>query len=370
MLRRNRQSPVPPSRAGPLDRDLDLDLDPNAALITLSMPTYGGDTRETSMDSTSHDSSKNGPVFTTARWKFIWMILQSIQSLAILIGIWSLDGVTDLQTELYSNVIQSPFSNSNSNRTDRCSPHDPYVEKTKTIWCSKRMPYESPLPLYWIYLWVPMVAVFQYFFFLGSNTDGPFFSNWRSEHPLISITRSRNAYRWIEYAISGSLMTFVVGILSSVTDINALLGLVATNVATQYCGWLADDNDRPMKDRRISFYAGVLIFSMTWIPMLASHIRATNDDPDVPTPVKVVVWGITFSYLTFPLITSLRLFKRLDPIREDPATLRLGEMNALQWIAKSSDHWYDVASFISKALLGWTLVYGMSSAWVEDRSVM
>jgi len=195
---------------------------------------------------------------------------------------------------------------------------------------------------------------------------------WWSTTP-IRINATTSALRWAEYAISASLMTFVLGVLHSVTDINALIGLVATNVATQYLGWLSNTNESP--HRRLTFFIGILVFSMTWIPMLASFYRVA-DAGSVPEWVKWLVPVLTAAYATFPLIMGLRLFGVLDATNtgvccfgnqlncfgtksvrnyreEKDETLPKG------WWIRSSDHWFDIASFCSKALLDWWIVFGL-----------
>ena len=87
---------------------------------------------------------------------------------------------------------------------------------------------------------------------------------------------------WVGYALFASLMTVVIGLMSSVTDLNALMGLVSSNLAVQFCGWLADRNDRAIRVRWLAFGVGCLVFAVTWAPLLASFLVAAAASDSMP----------------------------------------------------------------------------------------
>jgi len=319
---------------------------------------------------------------TTIGWKVFWFYFQLAQSIALTGVIFGLDEVSTLETPLYITVIGPPSNSSNYGR-----------------WESTSQPLEDdyPLPLHYVYFLVPWCTVVHYaivLYYLREKGPQTLFPDalkfWRvcssntnevwSQTVLFSTAPLLCAIRWIEYAFSASLMTFVVGILSSVTDINALMGLVATNLATQYCGYIADRNDLPLRLRKMTFVAGAVVFATTWIPLLCTFfnaVRQTNDDGnDVPNFVYYVVFGITGNYLVFPTILGLRVWGVLDPTaRSDEngpsgTTVCFGRCSTrwscctCHWLT-SSDHWFDIASFLSKAYLDWTIVIGMYF-WVKN----
>lgn len=252
----------------------------------------------------------------------LWFGLQLVQAVAITAVIATDPAVNSLGVRIYRTVIQSPNA-------------------TGGVWKST---YEmvGDLSLHWLYVFVPWCAALQYAVWLWMTANGG--TVFGGTNTVVEIKPVHRAMRWIEYALSASLMTVVVGCMSSVTDLNALLGLVASNVAVQYCGWLADSSSRSMRDRWLAFGVGCVVFVMTWAPLLATFQNTVDASEDVPDFVTAVVWGITLAYLTFPTVLVLRLVGVLDQSSE--------------W-TRSSDNWFDVASFVAKALLDWTIVIGI-----------
>ena len=269
------------------------------------------------------------------------MIVQLLQSIALTAVIFSQDEITDLKVKVYQTTIQEPDGN-------------------ETAWISEHNDYD--VELHWIYFLVPWCTFFHYLIFLVYWCNWEDRWSWWRSTKLVEINENTTALRWGEYAVSASLMTFVIGVLHSVTDINALWGLVATNVATQYLGWLADNKKNNY--RRWTFFAGVIVFSLTWIPMLYSF-TTTGDAP--PWWIRYgFVPGMNLSYSVFPIIMALRLWGVLDPKKVTTIgccskTLRVVPTETITtgWWIRSSDHWFDIASFVSKAILDWVIVGGL-----------
>ena len=251
---------------------------------------------------------------TTTRRKVFWLVAQAVQAVALSVVLATSDNVQTLKVRVYRTVLQSPDG--------------------PRLWESTSAAVDD-VSLHWMYVLVPWCTVAHYLAIVASN-------NFDWKRPILLDQFGYRASRWVEYAISASLMSVVVGIMSSVTDVNALMGLVASNVGTQFCGWIADRADMDIRDRWIAFGVGCVVWLSAWAPLLVNFLAATTDVPDF---VRVVVWGITLAYSTFPTILVLRLVRVLD--NGDPSLWR------------TSDHWFDVASFVSKALLDWTIVMGL-----------
>jgi len=167
--------------------------------------------------------------------------------------------------------------------------------------------------------------------------------------------------RWYEYALSASLMTVTFACMSGISDVHALVNLVAGNVAVQMFGLFADNastsgvkvpllacsrEDTEKIRRRLVlerkrqgqyflhfFYSGAVVFAIQWSTVLHSFYATVDQGEGPPDFVYALIIVMTLLYCVFP---GIMLWK--GP----------GE----------GDHAYDIASVVSKFALDWILVGG------------
>jgi len=72
---------------------------------------------------------------------------------------------------------------------------------------------------------------------------GPGFARYADE-----LRHGRNRFRWVEYALSSTLMIALISLVTGITDIAALIAISVVNVSMILFGWIMEmvnANDRP-----------------------------------------------------------------------------------------------------------------------------
>ena len=196
----------------------------------------------------------------------------------------------------------------------------------------------ADISLYYVYVAVPFVTAMHYAFTLYFWEGKP--SKWY--HFQHAVTKGYYPVRWIEYAISASIMTFALGLLCGLTDIVVLAQLMSVNVAVQLFG-LSSEAVAAKTNKKGSiigkyelFLYGALVFCISWFSSIfASFVKHASEAPDF---VVVLVIGITLLYASFPFVH----FKYLRG-----------------WSFQKADRAYDTLSVTSKLFLDWVIVGGL-----------
>ncbi len=125
------------------------------------------------------------------------------------------------------------------------------------------------------------------------------YSGYKSE-----LRRGRNRFRWVEYAISSTLMILLIALVTGITDLAALVGLGFVNASMILFGWLMEMANAP--DRKTwwtPFWFGCIAGIGPWIA-IAAYIwvnvsREGAEGP--PTFVYGIIFSLFFFFNTFAL---------------------------------------------------------------------
>lgn len=128
-----------------------------------------------------------------------------------------------------------------------------------------------------------------------------------------------NRIRWLFYAISASLMNWIILSLSGVVNVFLMiLFAVVLNVLLQLCGyWFEEKNLENFSTLRKNhnyaylnttwFWVGCLIFVAQWtFAVVAFFVNVANSSATVPFFVYLVFWVIFACYAFFALIMAAR----------------------------------------------------------------
>lgn len=82
------------------------------------------------------------------------------------------------------------------------------------------------------------------------------------------LARGMNRFRWVEYALSATLMIILIALLPGVQDIAALVAIAGANIAMILFGWVMEAVNRPgRKTYWTPFIFGSIIGLVPWIAM-------------------------------------------------------------------------------------------------------
>jgi hypothetical protein len=109
-----------------------------------------------------------------------------------------------------------------------------------------------------------------------------------------NLLRNRNYARWIEYAISSSVMMVLIAMLPGITDVVALIGIFSVNATMILFGLLMEHYEEPGEPNWLSFIFGTFAGLVPWIG-IGIYLWSPTTDSSPPS----FVYGIFFSIFIF-----------------------------------------------------------------------
>ncbi|MCB1001048.1 MAG: heliorhodopsin HeR [Acidimicrobiales bacterium] len=158
----------------------------------------------------------------------------------------------------------------------------------------------------------------------------------------IDLRRGIDRFRWIEYAMSATVMVLLIAAYSGITDITGLVTIAGANVAMILFGWLQERMNPPDRTRTtmMPFLFGTVAGIAPWIA-IAINVIGADEVPGFV--VGIFVAQIVF-FFSFGLNQWLQ-YRGVGPWRD----YLFGEQA------------YLVLSLVAKSVLAWQ-IYGGSLA--------
>lgn len=165
--------------------------------------------------------------------------------------------------------------------------------------------------------------------------SGPGFNKY-----IDGLCNKRNYFRWVEYALSSTLMIILISLLNAVWDIVALLAIAGVNISMILFGWLQEKYEEPGTGSLLPFWFGCIAGIVPWIAMFWLLIS-----PGSSAEAPGFVYGIVFSL--FALFNSFAVVQWLQ----------------YKQVGKWADYLagektYITLSFVAKSLLAWQIFIG------------
>ena len=112
------------------------------------------------------------------------------------------------------------------------------------------------------------------------------------------LRRGRNRIRWVEYALSSSLMIVLIAMITGITDVAALIAIAFVNASMILFGWLMEMVNTPDGDRWWTpFWFGCVAGIGPWAAIAAALvINASIDGAEQPPGF---VYGIIVTIFVF-----------------------------------------------------------------------
>lgn len=156
------------------------------------------------------------------------------------------------------------------------------------------------------------------------------------------LGRHINAYRWVEYSLSSSIMIVVILQLNGVTDYVALLAAFGVNASMILFGWLQERYATPGDGDMRAFWFGCIAGAVPWVAILINLFS-----PKGPTEATVpgFVYGIVVSLFVFFNCFAVVQWKQYKAKGKWADYLH-------------GERWYIVLSFVAKSLLAWQVFSG------------
>lgn len=156
------------------------------------------------------------------------------------------------------------------------------------------------------------------------------------------LANGRNRFRWVEYALSASLMIVLIAMICGITDLAALIVIAGANAAMILFGWLMETMNPPERDRTrwTPFIFGCVAGAAPWIA-IAGYIAVNVSKPGASGPPAFVYAILASIFVLFNCfaINQWLQFRRVGPWRR----YVFGERT------------YIVLSMVAKVALAWQI---------------
>lgn len=166
-----------------------------------------------------------------------------------------------------------------------------------------------------------------------------------------AVANRNNYFRWLEYAISSTLMTFLIAVVVGVKSLDAVILLVVMNVGMILCGQISESAITMQNGKSIA----VLAVAIGWILLLGivgiffknffmALADANNNGFEVPWFVYTIIFSLVAFYSAFGFVNLWWIF---------------GSDHSVAKYIKIEKA-YITLSFLSKLTLGVFIGYGLT----------
>jgi len=148
-----------------------------------------------------------------------------------------------------------------------------------------------------IVLWdLPVGLGVALFFALSAAAHLIIASPWVFPRYRAGLLEGHNYYRWVEYALSSSVMIVLIAQLVGISDVAALLAIFGVNAAMILFGWLQEKYHQPGDGGWLPFIFGCFAGVVPWLAVLI-YLVAPGATSDAEPPA--FVYGIIVSLFIF-----------------------------------------------------------------------
>ncbi|MEI2717510.1 MAG: heliorhodopsin HeR [Candidatus Nanopelagicales bacterium] len=155
------------------------------------------------------------------------------------------------------------------------------------------------------------------------------------------LARNRNRARWVEYALTSSMMIVVIAQITGVSDVAALAAIFATNAGMIFFGWLQENYEQP-GGGWLPFVFGCIVGIVPWLIIAFFIVAPGAASPSEP---PAFVYGIVISLFLFFNVFALNQFLQYKQVGRWSDYL-FGESV------------YITLSLVAKSLLAWQVFSG------------
>ncbi|MFM9142244.1 MAG: heliorhodopsin HeR, partial [Actinomycetota bacterium] len=156
-----------------------------------------------------------------------------------------------------------------------------------------------------------------------------------------NLSNMRNIARWVEYAISSTLMIILISLINGIWNVVALLGITGANVSMILFGWLQEKYEEPGKGSLLPFWFGCIAGIVPWIAMFWL-LFSPGSSAEAPGFVYGVVFSLFLFFNSFAIVQWLQ-YKKIGKF----ADYLVGERA------------YITLSFVAKSALAWQIFAGV-----------
>lgn len=186
------------------------------------------------------------------------------------------------------------------------------------------------------------------YYFLSLNESKPKYVYTNLEDGVDKPSYGIPFFRWIEYSITSTIMIVVISLISGITDITSIIGVVFCNASMIYTGILIDRlvDRKDYQNAWAAFWIGTFAGIGPWVSIFVT----LSLSPIVPAFVYAITLSIFFFFFSFGILEAVIIYASTNPNNTFCCCTSTG-------IIKKKEFMFLLLSFSSKSLLSW-LVFG------------
>lgn len=186
-----------------------------------------------------------------------------------------------------------------------------------------------------------------------------------------SILQFYNTARWVEYAVSSTLMFFLICLLFSIYDLTSLLALSCMNATTMYCGYLMEQGNRLKLQQLQENYTKLKLLrpDLSWTPFtvgasigIVQWALLYSTFSSIDNTMPIIIWALIFTYFILYMVFAVNMAvmywscTRVATTSFTTPTLKYAPRQ-LYYI---SERVYMMLSLTSKSILVWLIMFGVN----------
>ncbi len=105
------------------------------------------------------------------------------------------------------------------------------------------------------------------------------------------LRHGRNRFRWVEYSLSSTLMILIIALVTTVSDLGALIGIGFANVSMILFGWIMEMVNRPgQKVWWAPFWMGCIAGIGPWVALVGYILTGDGSPPGFVYAIIVTIF--------------------------------------------------------------------------------
>lgn len=153
------------------------------------------------------------------------------------------------------------------------------------------------------------------------------------------LEAKRNYFRWVEYAISSSVMIVLIAQITGIADVTALVAIFGVNASMILFGWLQEKYETPGNGGWLPYIFGCIAGIVPWLAVMI-YVFSPGGPPETSAPGFVI--GI--------IVTIFVLFNSFAWVQFKQYQAKGKWSNYLK-----GERTYIVLSLVAKSLLAWQI---------------
>jgi hypothetical protein len=164
---------------------------------------------------------------------------------------------------------------------------------------------------------------------------------------LNEIKRGYNRYRWLEYAITSTMMIFVLSIISGIKDYDTVYELCVLNAVLMSLGYFLEQGVNK-EVKIVALVIGFLIVVAIFVTLFRNFYLRLNEvdnlGRDLPSWLNYVLVPMFLWWLSFGVV----------------AALNVANQGRMDYDFARYEKYYIYLSFLAKANMGYYLTFGVT----------